>query len=68
MVNLKWRLHFEFVTASSTVKWKAESLWEAPKLVDIETMVWDLAILIHPTSSGHIFKAMSGEHDAHLLI
>lgn len=52
LVNLKWRLHFEFVTAVKPIEYPDESTmsWQAPSTVDIETMVWDLPVHIYPTT------------------
>ncbi|XP_058809730.1 RAB6A-GEF complex partner protein 2 isoform X2 [Phymastichus coffea] len=52
LVNLKWRLHFEFVTAVKPIEFPDENTmnWQAPSTVDIETMVWDLPVHIYPTT------------------
>jgi len=68
MVALKWRLHFEFVTAVSALNWNGESSWEPPKVMDIETMVWDLPILIYPTAPAHVSKALYGACEATILL
>ncbi|XP_066260693.1 RAB6A-GEF complex partner protein 2 [Euwallacea similis] len=62
LVSLKWRLHFEFVT--STHKGLsppnfAETYWQAPSEVPIETMVWSLPIRLYSTTPGHVAQGMS---------
>ncbi|EFX88834.1 hypothetical protein DAPPUDRAFT_221054 [Daphnia pulex] len=68
MVALKWRLHFEFVTAVSALNWNGETAWEPPKVTDIETMVWDLPIVIYPTAPAHVSKALYGACEANILL
>lgn len=55
-VSLRWKLHFEFVTAVKPtddlkVIHNTDQIWQAPKSVEIETMVWDLPIQIYPTTT-----------------
>ncbi len=68
MVVLKWRLHFEFVTAVKSLNWSGETDWHPPRVVDIETMVWDLPIVIYPTAPAHVSKGLYGEHEATILL
>ena len=68
LVSLKWRLHFEFVTAVSLLSWEEESEWKPPGTVDIETMVWDLPITVFPTTPAHICKGLYGDHEASLIL
>lgn len=51
LVSLRWRLHFEFVTTQSGVFAMSENSqsWQAPSMVTIETMIWDLPIQIYPS-------------------
>jgi hypothetical protein len=51
LVNLKWRLHFEFVTTVKPIEFPNEETmsWQAPSSVDVETMVWDLPVHIYST-------------------
>lgn len=64
LVCLKWRLHFEFILASSPLPAGASPVqltsphtdiatWQGPPDVDVETMTWDLPIKILPTSPLH---------------
>lgn len=68
MVVLKWRLHFEFVTAVTPLTWIGESEWYPPKMVDIETMVWDLPIVVYPTAPAHVSKGLYGDRQATILL
>ncbi|KAJ8963304.1 hypothetical protein NQ318_018773 [Aromia moschata] len=61
LVNLKWRLHFEFVT--STHKGLAppavgDDDWQAPPEVPIETMVWSLPIRLYSTTPIHVAQGV----------
>ncbi|XP_012254757.1 RAB6A-GEF complex partner protein 2 [Athalia rosae] len=53
LVTLKWRLHFEFVTTVKSVEMPDEktSDWQGPASLNIETMVWDLPLRLHPTTT-----------------
>lgn len=68
MVALKWRLHFEFVTAVTSLCWTGETNWEPPTSMDIETMVWDLPIVTYPTTPAHVSKALNGTCDAVVVL
>ncbi|XP_011503748.1 PREDICTED: RAB6A-GEF complex partner protein 2 [Ceratosolen solmsi marchali] len=52
LVNLKWKLHFEFVTTMKPIEHPNEETlsWQAPSSVDVETMVWDLPVHIYSTT------------------
>ena len=63
-VCLRWRLHFEFVLASTplpagaspvqlTSRYTDIATWQGPTDVDVETMTWDLPIKILPTNPLH---------------
>lgn len=53
LVTLKWRLHFEFVTIPKLVDMPNENTinWQGPSTLDVETMIWDLPLHIHPTTT-----------------
>ncbi|XP_034942506.1 RAB6A-GEF complex partner protein 2 [Chelonus insularis] len=52
LITLKWRLHFEFVTATKLVEIpdKTTFNWQAPSNLDVETMIWDLPLHIYPST------------------
>uniref|UniRef100_T1IMB0 furin n=1 Tax=Strigamia maritima TaxID=126957 RepID=T1IMB0_STRMM len=57
IVTLKWKLHFEFVTTTTSIgnqqfetDTSTSSTWSGPSVLDIETMIWDLPIKIYPTN------------------
>ena len=63
-VCLRWRLHFEFVLASTplpagaspvqlTSRYTDIATWQGPTDVDVETMTWDLPIKILPSNPLH---------------
>lgn len=60
LVDVRWRLHFQFVTTTSNElmppEGPAEENWNGPKSIDIETMVWNLPINIHSTNPTQIFQ------------
>lgn len=68
MIVLKWRLHFEFVTAVKPIIWNGETEWQPPRTVDIETMVWDFPVVIYPTAPAHVSKALYGQREAQLTL
>jgi RAB6A-GEF complex partner protein 2 len=52
-VDVRWKLHFEFVTTISKDMdgpVEADKDWRAPTNIDIETMIWNLPVKIFPTS------------------
>lgn len=64
VVDVRWRLHFEFVTSTSdslTPLHVDENNWQAPVDIPIETMVWNLPITLYPTSPMQILQ-QSGKH------
>lgn len=60
LVDVKWRLHFQFVTTTSEEllppTGPSDENWNGPKKIDIETMVWNLPIKIHSTNPTQIFQ------------
>lgn len=68
LVALKWRLHFEFVTAIEPINWKGETQWQPPRAIDIETMVWDFPIVLYPSSPAHVSKALHSQREATLVL
>lgn len=53
LVELKWRLHFEFVTSINSeldAPSNEDYSWKAPTEIDIETMVWNLPVTLYPTA------------------
>jgi RAB6A-GEF complex partner protein 2 len=64
-VDVRWRLHFQFVTTTSEELMPADGpageTWHGPKNIDIETMVWNLPITIYSTNPTQIFHPSSGE-------
>lgn len=69
-MNLKWRLHFEFVTSSSK-NLNPPDLdqcgWQAPAEVPIETMVWNLPIRLFSTTPIQISQSIQA-NTVHKLI
>lgn len=63
LVDVRWRLHFQFVTTTSeglmTSEEPSEETWNGPTNIDIETMVWNLPIKIHSTNPTQIFQPQS---------
>jgi hypothetical protein len=63
LVDVRWRLHFQFVTTTSEdlmlPEEPSEDTWNGPKNIDIETMVWNLPIKIHSTNPTQIFQPQS---------
>lgn len=53
-VDVRWRLHFEFVTMDKMLEESISLVenknWQAPQDVDIETMVWNQPVTLYPTS------------------
>lgn len=68
LVSLKWRLHFEFVTTSNNALWKSESNWNPTSSIDVETMIWDMPIVLYPTSPAHISTSFSSKKEIVALI
>lgn len=63
LVDVRWRLHFQFVTTTSEELMPSHGPendnWNGPKYIDIETMVWNLPIKIHSTNPTQIFQPQS---------
>lgn len=54
-VDVRWRLHFEFVTTQSDLGIESvsaidENNWQAPLDIEIETMIWNLPVTLYPTA------------------
>uniref|UniRef100_A0A182Q0S6 RAB6A-GEF complex partner protein 2 n=1 Tax=Anopheles farauti TaxID=69004 RepID=A0A182Q0S6_9DIPT len=75
LVEVSWRLHFQFVT-STNAELSSEMLlersseseeleWVAPTDIAIETMIWSLPITIYPTAPLQIPQP-SGEYKLHI--
>lgn len=66
IAELRWKLHFEFVMTTSPVVQPGQELtsssgcsdWQAPAVLDVQTMVWDLPISLYPTHPGHVSSAL----------
>ncbi|XP_055637258.1 RAB6A-GEF complex partner protein 2 isoform X2 [Toxorhynchites rutilus septentrionalis] len=58
LVDVRWRLHFQFVTSTSeelNMEINKETLeWHAPTDISIETMIWNLPVTLYPTSPVQI--------------
>lgn len=53
LVDVRWRLHFQFVTSTYPnfdIKCEPGETWMAPESIDIETMIWNLPIQLLPTN------------------
>lgn len=65
IVDVRWRLHFQFVTTTSDTLMPNDGpdndVWHGPKNIDIETMVWNLPITIYATNPTQIFHPSAGE-------
>lgn len=64
LIELKWRLHFQFVTSVNDQYLdpaSVEESWQAPTDIDIETMVWNLPVTLYPTAPLQI-PQQSGKH------
>lgn len=65
LVDVRYRLHFQFVTTTSEELMKDDGpggeAWHGPKHIDIETMVWNLPITIYATNPTQIFHPSSGD-------
>lgn len=54
-VDVRWRLHFEFVTTQNNLGIESDSAidehnWQAPLDIEIETMIWNLPVTLYPTA------------------
>jgi len=61
LVQLNWKLHFEFVISITDDKpvavdnYKGDGqILRGPSSLNVETMIWDLPIKIYPTKPSHI--------------
>lgn len=65
LVEVKWRLHFQFVTTMCNDLMPSNGpqsdIWNGPKNIDIETMVWNLPITLYSTNPTQIFHPSSGD-------
>ena len=81
LINLKWRLHFEFVTSTSDSKDVSMKpleppnptgldgiTWQGPQSINIETMVWDLPIKLYPNLPSHLSQGMQMQTQYELRI
>lgn len=63
LVDVRWRLHFQFVTTMSnellTAEEPSDETWNGPRNLDIETMVWNLPIKVHSTNPTQIYHPQS---------
>lgn len=65
LVEVRWRLHFQFVTTTSEDLMPSEGpaddkeIWNGPRNIDIETMIWNLPIKIHSTNPTQIYQPQS---------
>ncbi|UYV70652.1 RGP1 [Cordylochernes scorpioides] len=72
-VSLRWKLHFEFVTSTSealpAVPDAMEGgVWQGPSSLEVQTMVWDLPITIHPTHPLQVAQGLPAQPEATLTI
>lgn len=71
LVEVRWRLHFQFVTTTSDGLMPSEEplgdSWTGPKNIDIETMVWNLPITVSATNPTQIFQPSSLMGDSMIL-
>lgn len=56
IVDVRWRLHFEFVTTQNGLGVESgdsdtvQTNWQAPLDIEIETMIWNLPVTLYPTA------------------
>lgn len=71
-VDVRWRLHFEFVTTNNELKDNdygnkslySECRWQAPLDVEIETMVWNLPVTLYPTAPMQVLQQQPAKYTA----
>lgn len=71
-VDVRWRLHFEFVTTNNELEnnddgnrsLDAECQWQAPLDVEIETMVWNLPVTLYPTAPMQVLQQQPAKYTA----
>ncbi|TRY79998.1 hypothetical protein TCAL_07049 [Tigriopus californicus] len=55
--NISWRIHFEFVLSMDESVTRAPDRelveWNGPQKVNVQTLAWDLPIVIHPSEALH---------------
>ncbi|XP_029839022.2 RAB6A-GEF complex partner protein 2-like isoform X1 [Ixodes scapularis] len=74
IVELRWKLHFEFVMTTSPITMPGLRLppgsgdWAPPEVLDVQTMVWDLPICLFPTHPGHVSSALKAPSQMSLQI
>lgn len=64
---MRWRLHFEFVTANMNIdennieigQLDVNGDWHAPVDMEIETMVWNLPVTLYPTAPMPVLQQPS---------
>lgn len=62
IVDVRWRLHFEFVTTQNGLGIEngdgdtIQTNWQAPLDIEIETMIWNLPVTIYPTAPMQIYQ------------
>lgn len=64
LVELRWRLHFQFVTSTNPnfdSTCAPGETWHAPEDIEIETMIWNLPIQLVATNPLQIWEP-SGSH------
>lgn len=72
IVDVRWRLHFEFVTTNNELKdcddgnksMDGDSQWQAPLDVEIETMVWNLPVTLYPTAPMQVLQQQPAKYTA----
>lgn len=60
--NISWRIHFEFVLSMDASVTRAPDRemveWNGPQKVNVQTLAWDLPIVIHPSEALHVELAL----------
>ena len=70
IVILKWRLHFEFVTAQKPLEGQVledmtgNTMWQGPFNIKTSGMTWDLPIKILPTVPALAEGAQNNDRSA----
>lgn len=74
IVSLRWKLHFEFVTANTLPSMPEPSSssenvsWQGPASLDVQTMIWDLPIDIYPTHPLQVAHGLPSKLDHMITI
>lgn len=72
IVELRWKLHFEFVLTTTSVPSPASRTpsgdWHAPSVLEVQTMVWDLPISLYPTHPSHVANAIKAPSQGTLFL